>query len=135
MQSAVMVAVFRKESRNAILAWLQRSLPTWLPSLPGMGGRPPAVALTQFVNSRIGAFQSKVAKRAAASALDTRCASHVYCQLLCLFSAKAVRPPPDLLTCMGSVEPASTCSLNHLLHIHHMHAVSHQQLLCPLLPS
>mmetsp|Transcript_1231 Transcript_1231/g.3656 ORF Transcript_1231/g.3656 Transcript_1231/m.3656 type:complete len:454 (+) Transcript_1231:332-1693(+) len=72
MQSAVMVAVFRKESRNAILAWLQRSLPTWLPSLPGMGGRPPAVALTQFVNSRIGAFQSKVAKRAAASALDTR---------------------------------------------------------------
>ena len=36
----------------------------------------PAAALHQFINARIGAFQSGVARRAAAHAADSRCGPH-----------------------------------------------------------
>ena len=35
LQAAALVAIFRRESRDAILAWLERTLPKRLPLLPG----------------------------------------------------------------------------------------------------
>ena len=35
LQAAALVAIFRRESRDAALAWLQRHLPQRLPLLPG----------------------------------------------------------------------------------------------------
>lgn len=70
LQAAALVAIFRRESRDAILAWLERVLPARLPLLPGRLA--PAAALHAFINARIGAFQSGVARRAAAHAADSR---------------------------------------------------------------
>jgi hypothetical protein len=35
LQAAALVAIFRRESRDAILTWLERALPKRLPLLPG----------------------------------------------------------------------------------------------------
>lgn len=35
LQAAALVAIFRRESRDAVLAWLERMLPKRLPLLPG----------------------------------------------------------------------------------------------------
>lgn len=64
------MAIFRRESRDAILAWLQRRLPAHIPFLPGRVA--PAAALHSFINSRISGFQNSVARRAAAHAADGR---------------------------------------------------------------
>lgn len=72
MQAGLMVALFRRETRGNILAYLHAFMDRWLPALPGLGGRSAAKALGKIVDSRILAFQNKVAKRAAATTIDTR---------------------------------------------------------------
>lgn len=74
MQAALLVGLFCRESRNMILAYLHEFTDRWLPELPGFGGSSPAKALGQLADRRIMAFKDKVAIRAAATTLDTRCA-------------------------------------------------------------
>lgn len=73
MQAALLVALFRRDSRNMILTYLHEFTDRWLPELPGFGGTSPARALGRLADRRIMAFKDKVATQAAATTLDTRC--------------------------------------------------------------
>lgn len=79
----------------------------------------PAAALHQFINARIGAFQSGVARRAAAHAADSRCAParesayqgpRLFSDL-CLHLAAATSSPLRLCVC------CRICLLSHPLAI------------------
>ncbi|GLC40932.1 hypothetical protein PLESTB_000965300 [Pleodorina starrii] len=67
------VAVFRRDSREAILAWLERLLPARLP-LPGLGpgAHSPARELHLFINRSIAKYQEKVLAKSAAHLAEQR---------------------------------------------------------------
>lgn len=87
MQTLVLVALFRQQTREKIIAWIEWVLPDRIPGLWGYLGltATPAELLHDYIRRRIAEFQAGVSKRAAAQALDTRCAD--FC--LDLFA-----PPP-----------------------------------------
>jgi len=69
-QTAFFVALFRKETRDVIMHWVQWALPT---SIPGVTlQQTPAQFLHSFVTNRIQSFQDGVDRRAAARGLDPR---------------------------------------------------------------
>ena len=69
-QAAFFVALFRKETRDVIMHWVQWALPT---SIPGLRlQQAPAQFLYSFVDNRIQSFQDGVDRRAAARGLDPR---------------------------------------------------------------
>lgn len=69
-QAAFFVALFRKETRDVIMHWVQWALPT---SIPGLRlQQTPAQFLHSFVTNRIQSFQDGVDRRAAARGLDPR---------------------------------------------------------------
>lgn len=70
LQAALMVALFRRESRSTVFKYLHALTDRFPAALPGLRGRSPAKLLEKFVHSRIAAFQSKVAKTASAT-VDT----------------------------------------------------------------
>lgn len=72
MQSLFFVVLFRKQTRDMVLHWLEVLLPQRLPFLPL--GSSPARALHLFIENKIADFQDGVSKRAAAQAADSRCA-------------------------------------------------------------
>ncbi len=78
-QAAFFVALFRKETRDVIMHWVQRALPT---SIPGLRlQQTPAQFLHSFVDNRIQSFQDGVDRRAAARGLDPRQVCHTLCRL------------------------------------------------------
>ena len=73
-QAAFFVALFRKDTRDTIMQWVQWALPTSIPFVTLQ--HTPAQLLQSFVDNRIQGFQDGVDKRAAARQADARC-SHV----------------------------------------------------------
>ena len=71
MQSLFFVVLFRRQTRDVLLDWLEQALPRRLPFLAP--DRSPARALHVFIARKIEDFQSGVAHRAAARAADSRC--------------------------------------------------------------
>ena len=71
MQSLFFIALFRKQTRDAVLDWVEWLMPARIPFLPLRN--PPARAMHLFITGHIQAFQDGVAKRAAARAADKRC--------------------------------------------------------------
>ena len=74
MQTLVLVALFRQQTREKIIAWIEWVLPD---SIPGLWDylrltATPAELLHDYIRRRIGDFQEGVNRRAAAQALDTR---------------------------------------------------------------
>ncbi len=70
MQSLFFIALFRRQTRDVVLKWVERVLPARIPFLPLRN--PPARAMNLFITGHIQAFQDGVAKRAAARAADHR---------------------------------------------------------------
>ena len=70
MQSLFFIALFRRQTRDVVLRWVERVLPARIPFLPLRN--PPARAMNLFITGHIQAFQDGVAKRAAARAADHR---------------------------------------------------------------
>jgi len=78
-QAAFFVALFRKETRDVIMHWVQWALPI---SIPGLRlQQTPAQFLHSFVTNRIQSFQDGVDRRAAARGLDPRQVCHTLCRL------------------------------------------------------
>ena len=80
-QAAFFVALFRKDTRDLIMQWVQWALPTSIPLLSLH--QTPAHFLQSFVDNRIQSFQDGVDRRAAAQQADPRCADsarHMLCQ-------------------------------------------------------
>lgn len=69
-QAAFFVAIFRRDSREAVMNALERVLPAKLPFLHLQSS--PAQALHQLVNRQIVNFQARVATRAAAHRAETQ---------------------------------------------------------------
>lgn len=65
------MALFRKDTRDLIMQWVQWALPTSIPLLPLH--QTPAHFLQSFVDNRIQSFQHGVDRRAAAQQADPRC--------------------------------------------------------------
>ncbi|GLI70272.1 hypothetical protein VaNZ11_015204 [Volvox africanus] len=70
-QVVFFVAVFRRDSREAILAWLERLLPARLPGL-GSGAQSPARELHLFINRSIAKYQAKVLAKSTAHLAERR---------------------------------------------------------------
>lgn len=69
-QAAFFVALFRKDTRDVIMQWVQWALPM---SIPGLAlKQTPAQFLYSFVTNRIQSFQDGVDRRAAARGADPR---------------------------------------------------------------
>ena len=85
-QAAFFVALFRKETRDMIMQWLQWALPTSIPFLKLR--QTPAHFLQSFVHNGIQRFQDGVDRRAAAQQSDPRyagsalCLSHAVCLVI-----------------------------------------------------
>lgn len=80
-QAAFFVALFRKETRDVMMQWVQWALPT---SIPGITlNHTPAHFLHSFVTNRIQNFQDGVDRRAAAQGADPRYSSINVMKLLC----------------------------------------------------
>lgn len=71
LQSLFFVVLFRKQTRDTVLDWIEAALPRRLPFLPLDSS--PARALHLFITRKIEGFQEGVATRAAAQAADSRC--------------------------------------------------------------
>ncbi|KAL3138829.1 hypothetical protein ABBQ32_005664 [Trebouxia sp. C0010 RCD-2024] len=69
-QAAFFVALFRKDTRDMIMQWVQWALPTSIPFLTLH--QTPAQFLQLFVDNRIQSFQAGVDRRAAARQADPR---------------------------------------------------------------
>lgn len=76
-QAAFFVALFRKDTRDMIMQWVQWALPTRIPLLTLH--QSPAHFLQSFVDNRIHSFQSGVDRRAAARQADPRYATSCSC--------------------------------------------------------
>ena len=74
MQTLVLVALFRQQTREKIIAWIEWVLPDRIPGLWGYLGltATPAELLHDYIRRRIAEFQEGVTRRAAAQALDSR---------------------------------------------------------------
>ena len=83
-QAAFFVALFRKDTRDLIMQWVQWALPTSLPLLSLQ--QTPAHFLQSFVNNRIQSFQDGVDRRAAAQQADPRCADSA-CHMMSAYTA------------------------------------------------
>lgn len=70
-QTAFFIALFRRQSRDALLAAVEWLLPSRLPLLPA-GSPPPADLLHEYVTGKIHDFQEAVARREAARVADPR---------------------------------------------------------------
>ena len=95
MQSLFFVALFRKQTRDAVLDWVEWLMPARIPFLPLRN--PPARAMHLFITGHIQAFQDGVARRAAARAVDKRWVPEI----------RAARCPLQPLLCVGSTPPLS----------------------------
>lgn len=69
-QAALLVALFRKETRNGLMHWLMWALPSHIPGLSMQ--QAPAAFLDSFVTDKIKSFQDSVDRRAAVRSTDTR---------------------------------------------------------------
>jgi membrane protein YqaA with SNARE-associated domain len=93
-QAAFFVALFRHDSRERILATLEKILPTTVPLVPlnkMMNGQTPAQFLHSKINSSIQEFQAGVARRAAARATQhgsTLASSRFFNSIQSAFSLK-----------------------------------------------
>ena len=69
-QAAFFIALFRKETRDMIMQWVEWALPTSIPGLKLQ--QTPAQFLHSFVTHRIQSFQDGVDRRAASRRADPR---------------------------------------------------------------
>ncbi len=92
MQALVLVSVFRRQTRERLIEWLEWALPARVPLLWDRLGytRTPAQMLHAAVVGKIRGFQAGVARRQAAAQLDRRCG----------------RPGRGLRSCGGAAEPS-----------------------------
>lgn len=76
MQALVLVSVFRQQTRDRLMEWLEWALPDRVPFLWDRLGytATPAQMLHATVVGKIRGFQAGVARRQAAARLDRRCA-------------------------------------------------------------
>ena len=76
MQALVLVSVFRQQTRDRLMEWLEWALPDRVPLLWDRLGytATPAQMLHAAVVGKIRGFQAGVARRQAAAQLDRRCA-------------------------------------------------------------
>ena len=76
MQALVLVSVFRQQTRDRLMEWLEWALPDRVPFLWDRLGytATPAQMLHSTVVGKIRGFQAGVARRQAAAQLDRRCA-------------------------------------------------------------
>ncbi len=90
MQALVLVSVFRRQTRERLIEWLEWALPARVPLLWDRLGytRTPAQMLHAAVVGKIRGFQAGVARRQAAAQLDRRCG----------------RPAVSLQCCGGAAE-------------------------------
>ena len=75
MQALVLVSVFRQQTRDRLMEWLEWALPDRVPLLWDRMGytATPAQMLHAAVVGKIRGFQAGVARRQAAAQLDRRC--------------------------------------------------------------
>lgn len=70
-QAALLVALFRKETRQGLMHWTMWALPSQIPGIPLQ--QPPAQLLDAFITDKIKQFQDGVDRRAAVRPTDHRC--------------------------------------------------------------